>query len=138
MKDYEWFALGLIPFAGLPVHLIRYHKEGHVPSGSQLVAGAAASQGLAYGMQRATGMKVADHLAYYRLRSLGFQLSAKQMASPTGPIWKMPVAARLSLPLFAAGVVGLLANEARTDTPGYGDRHQAHRGIYQPDFDSYV
>ena len=125
MKDWEWFALGLIPFAGMPVHLLRYEREGHVPGAGQLTAGVVGSQGLAYGFQRATGMRVADHLAYYRLRSLGFQLSKSQMASPTGPIWRMPFMARMSLPIFAVLLIGTVANMLST-APGHRRHAYAH------------
>lgn len=127
MKDWEWFALGLIPFAGFPVHLLRYEKEDHVPSGLQLVAGAAASQGLAYGLQRATGYKVADHLAYYRLRSLGFQLQASSSYWSGGPLWRMPFLARMASPLIVASIVGSVANVIASDQPYHQRQAYAHQ-----------
>lgn len=140
MKDWEWFALGLIPFAGLPVHLIRYYREGHVPGAGQLAAGTAASQGLAYGFQRATGLRVADHLAYYRLRSLGFQLSKSQMASPTGPIWRLPFAARMSLPMFSAMFAGAIINELSTAPAHrrYAYREQRRVNMLEPGPDEII
>lgn len=116
MKDWEWFALGLIPFMGMPIQVIRYIVEDRIPTYGQLAASAVAGQGVAYGLGKLTGYKVSEHLAYYRLQSLGFQLSKKQMMKP-GPIWRPTFAMRMSAPLLAAGFVGMLANELRTDEP---------------------
>ncbi len=50
MKDWEWFALGLVPFGAMPVHVIRWMVEDHTPSPGVALAGAAAGQGTALGL----------------------------------------------------------------------------------------
>ncbi len=154
MKDWQWFAFGLVPFASAPVSLIRYMVEDHTPTPGQLAASAVGSQVVAYGMQRAGLMKANEALMLYRLHSLGFveggagrtgysfprgkKVSGVRNLRGLGVGWRPTFTMRMAAPLMAAGFVGMIANSLRTDTPAYGSGYQYHRGQYQPDYTQYV
>ena len=137
MKDWQWFALGLVPFAGAPIQVLRYIVEdNYKPSAGQLAAGAVGSQMVAAGIQRMGWMKVNEALMLYRLHSLGFvdegyagtrmgysMLTGKAVRARTvgyagsGVMWRSTLPMKLAAPLAAAGFVGAVANAIRTDEP---------------------
>ena len=154
MKSWEWFALGLIPFAGMPVHFLRYSKEGHVPTAAQFTAGIIGSQATAYALQRMGAGKVSEALLLYRAGTLGFveegagrtgyslstgkKISGVRNIKGSGVGWRPTFAMRMATPLLVASLIGTGVNILRTDYPQHGDRYRANRMSYQPDFDSYV
>ncbi len=155
MKDWEWFALGLIPFAGAPVQFIRYAITGKTGGPAQMAAGMIAGQAVTYGLQRAGFYKVNEALMLHRAAQLGFveegagrtgyslytgkKVAGVKNIKGSGVGWRATAPMRLATPLLVAMMIGTAANMLSTGPPGqYGDRYRPSRMQYQPDFDVYI
>ena len=155
MKDWEWFALGLIPFAGAPVQVIRYLVTGQTSSPAQIAAGAVAGQGVAWGLQKAGLWKVNEALMLYRLQSLGLveegvgrtgytlvrgkPITGVRNLRGSGVGWRPTFAMRMAAPLLAAGFVGSIANIISNESHGhYMTRANEQARWHDPDIPEYI
>lgn len=134
MKDWEWFALGLIPFAGAPVQVIRYLATGQTSGPAQIAAGAVAGQATAWALQKAGFYKVNEALMLYRLQSLGFveegvgrtgyslvrgkPVTGVRNIKGSGVGWRATFPMRMASPLMMAMFIGTIANHLST-SPGH-------------------
>lgn len=157
MKDWEWFALGLVPFGAMPTHVIRWMIEDHVPSPGVALAGAAAGQGVAWTIQKAGMGRLNQALLIHRAAQLGLveeglvagtghslYTGKKVTGVRYGPLRGSGIGFKPTLAMRGLGwasVITAIGGIAHMISPISSrpnvDRH-SHQNVFGPDMEQYI